>query len=113
MGATETCVPGALSDGRNVPVLVARGHAPATKDGLDLFGRRDLAKKKEYLCAQWFRTRDVGVGGKRQGMQAAGWMKEQRRLMVHLPESGLYKSEVEHASQHRGWHATYPVAVRK
>jgi hypothetical protein len=75
-----------------VPVLVARGHAPATKDGLDLLGRRDLAKEEERLCAQWFRTKDVGVGGKRQGTQAAGWMKEERRHMVHLPESDLYES---------------------
>jgi hypothetical protein len=71
--------------------LVARGHAPATKDGLDLIGRRDLAKEEEHLCAQWFRTEDVGVGGKGQGTQAAGRMKEERRQMVHLPESDLYK----------------------
>jgi hypothetical protein len=27
---------------------------------------------------------------------------------VHLPESDLYRSGVEHVSQHREWHATYP-----
>jgi hypothetical protein len=86
-GKGDVRVPGALSDRRNVPVLVARGQAPATKDGLDLFRRRDLAKEEEHLCAQWFRTKDVGVGGKRQGTHAAGWMKEKRRHMVHLPES--------------------------
>jgi len=91
-GKGDMRVPGTLSDGRNVPVLIARGHEPATKDGLDLFCRRDLAKEEEHLCTQWFRTKDVGVGGKRQGTQAAGWMKEERGHMVHLPESDLYKS---------------------
>jgi hypothetical protein len=45
----EVRVSGVLSDGRNVLVLVGRGHAPATKDGLDLFSRRDFAKEEEHL----------------------------------------------------------------
>jgi hypothetical protein len=64
-GEVDVRVPGTLSDGSKVSVLVARGHAPATKDGLDLFCRRDLAKEEEHLCAEWFRAKDVGVGGKR------------------------------------------------
>jgi hypothetical protein len=91
-GKGDVHVPGVLSDGHNVPVLVGRGHAPVTKDGLDLFSRRDFAKEEEHLCVQWFCTKDVGVSGKRQGTQAAGWTKEERRHMVHLPESDLYRS---------------------
>jgi hypothetical protein len=70
-------------------VLDGRGHAPVTKDGLDLFSRHDFANE-EHLCVQWFRTKFVNVGGSRQGTQAAGWTKEERRHMVHLPESDLH-----------------------
>jgi len=33
-------------------------------------------KEEEHLCAQRFRTKDVGMGDKRQCTQAAGSMKE-------------------------------------
>jgi hypothetical protein len=48
-GKGDVRVPGALSEGCDVPVLVARSHAPTTKDGLYLIGRRDLAKEEEHL----------------------------------------------------------------
>jgi hypothetical protein len=88
-GKGDVRIPGALSDVRNMPVLVARGHAPAAKDALNLLRRCDIAKVEEHRCAQGFRTEELFVSGERQGAQAAGWMKEESRHMVHLPESRL------------------------
>jgi hypothetical protein len=90
-GKRDVGVPGAPGDGRNVPVLIVRGHAPAAKDALDLLGRSDLAEEEEQLCAQGFRTEELLVSGECQGAQAAGRMKEESRHMVHLPESQFSK----------------------
>jgi hypothetical protein len=80
-------VPGTLGNKRDGSLGIARGHAPATEDVLDLFRGRDFAEVEEYLYAQRFRAEDVCVDGKRQGTQAAGWVQEERRYMMHLQRS--------------------------
>jgi hypothetical protein len=50
-GEGDVRVPGALGSERNGSLGVARCHAPATEDTLNLFRGRDLAEVEEHLCA--------------------------------------------------------------
>ncbi len=83
-GEEDVRVPGALCD---VPLGVARGHAPAAQDALDLLRGRDFAEVEEDLCAQGLHAQDLGVDRERERTQAAGGVQEERGRVVHQPKN--------------------------